>query len=356
MAAEFREFVQAIHAALPKTDIWYLSMKPTTTQAAVWPEMSRANRQIAAIVKDDPRLHFIDADPVLLTPEGKVDAELLRFDGIHLNRKGYAAWASLIKPPLLAAYGPAEHQMSSPQPVAIEAIRTPEIAARYLATYDALLRKWPVAFESLQIVTRYGSTHVIASGPPGAPPVVLLHAFQATALAWRANVEGLSRHFRVYALDVIGQGGKSASTGPLRKRTDFAAWMCELFDALGIKQAAIVGNSYGGFLALSQASLAPSRVSAVVLINPGGTFVSFLPHLLSMLWSQCMQALRLRPKTTNPDISKMLGRNVLFRPDEAEWASLVTQVAFNKEVRPNATMPVCFARRNYVRYTHPQCC
>jgi pimeloyl-ACP methyl ester carboxylesterase len=232
--------------------------------------------------------------------------------------------------------------MSGAQRAAIEAIRTPEIAARYLATYDALLRKWPVAFESLQIVTGYGSTHVIASGAPGAPPVVLLHAFQATALAWRANVEGLSRHFRVYALDVIGQGGKSASTRPLRKREDFAAWLCELFDALGIKQAAIIGNSYGGFLALNQASLAPSRVSAVVLINPGGTFVSFLPNLLRMFWNQLMQALRLRPKNTKPDLAKMLGRNVRFRPDEAEWASLVTQVAFNKEVRPNATMPVVF--------------
>jgi lysophospholipase L1-like esterase len=80
-------------------------MKPT--QAAFWPEMSRGNRQIAAIAKDDPHLHFIDADPVLLTAGGKVNAELLRFDGIHLNDKGYAAWTSLIKPALLAAYGPA---------------------------------------------------------------------------------------------------------------------------------------------------------------------------------------------------------------------------------------------------------
>ena len=87
--------------------------------------------------------------------------------------------------------------MNAGPPAAIEAIRTPDIAARYMATYEALLRKWPVAYESLHIATRYGSTHVIASGALDAPPLVLLHAFQATALAWRANVEGLSRHFRV---------------------------------------------------------------------------------------------------------------------------------------------------------------
>jgi pimeloyl-ACP methyl ester carboxylesterase len=235
--------------------------------------------------------------------------------------------------------------MSTTQPAAIEAIRTPEVAARYLATYDALLSRWPVAFESLHLATSYGSTHVIASGPRAAPPLVLLHAFQATALAWRANVEGLSRRFRVYAVDVIGQGGKSASSRPLRKRQDFAAWLCELFDALGIERAAIVGNSYGGFLALNQASLAPARVTRVVLINPGGTFVSFLPHVLRMLWFQLLETLRVRARNTQPNLAKMLGRNVLFRPDEEEWASLVSLTAFNKQVRPNATFPVVFRNR-----------
>ena len=41
-----------------------------------------------------------------------------------------------------------------------------------------------------------------------------------------------------------------------------------LFDALNIDKAALVGNSYGAFLALNQASLTPQRVSGAVLINP----------------------------------------------------------------------------------------
>jgi pimeloyl-ACP methyl ester carboxylesterase len=211
---------------------------------------------------------------------------------------------------------------------------------RYLAMYEALLRKWPVKFESLRIATRYGLTHVIASGPREAPALVLLHAFQATALAWRANVEDLSLRYRVYAVDIIGQGGRSASSRPLRKRQDFADWMCELFDALGIRRAALVGNSYGGFLALNQASLAPERVKQVVMINPGGTFVSFFPHILKMLWFRLLQDVHLRPKRSKPDIAKVLGRNVQLRPDEAEWAALVALVSFNRQVRPNATFPI----------------
>jgi pimeloyl-ACP methyl ester carboxylesterase len=233
--------------------------------------------------------------------------------------------------------------MNATQQAAIEAIRDPDTATRYMAAYEALLRKWPVDCESLQITTRYGSTHVIASGPHDAPPLVLLHAMQATALVWRPNVEELSRHFRVFAVDIIGQGGKSASNRPLKTRRDFADWLCELFDVLGLDQAPLVGNSYGGFLALNQASLAPERVKRVVLINPAGVFTSFLPIFLRMMWGQLLEALHLRTKRPKPDIAMTLGRNVRLGPDEAEWAALVSLVAFSKETRPNVTFPVTFS-------------
>jgi hypothetical protein len=41
--------------------------------------------------------------------------------------------------------------------------------------YDEALRRWPVPFETSFVATRYGKTHVIASGDPASPPLVLLH-------------------------------------------------------------------------------------------------------------------------------------------------------------------------------------
>lgn len=208
------------------------------------------------------------------------------------------------------------------QPAAIESIRSPDAASRYLAAYDALLQKWPIPWESIQIPTAYGSTHVIACGPVDAPPLILLHGLQATALVWRANVAGLSRHFRVYAVDVIGQGGKSVSSRRLYKRRHMTEWMSEVLDALGIKQAAFVGNSYGGFLAMTMALLIPERVKQVVMINPGGVFVSVLPFMMGIVWDQLLQSLRLRPKQPRPDFSQMLGRNVRLRgmtPSGLHW-------------------------------------
>jgi hypothetical protein len=47
--------------------------------------------------------------------------------------------------------------------------------AEVFDAYDAVLRKWPVAYTKLDVPTTFGDTHVIASGTEVAPPVVLLH-------------------------------------------------------------------------------------------------------------------------------------------------------------------------------------
>jgi len=43
--------------------------------------------------------------------------------------------------------------------------KTPEDEAKYMAAYEAVLALWPVPHESFDVPTRFGKTHVIASGP-----------------------------------------------------------------------------------------------------------------------------------------------------------------------------------------------
>ena len=160
------------------------------------------------------------------------------------------------------------------QTAAFPRFKTDEGRARYMAAYDAALGEWPVPCEALDIPTRLGSTHVLASGPADAPALVLLPSFAGSAVIWRLNVAGLSQHFRTYAVDVIGQPGKSLATRRIRNRRQFAGWFVDLLDGLGVQRAAIVGSSFGGFLALNQALETPDRVERVVLISPAGTFAS----------------------------------------------------------------------------------
>ena len=99
--------------------------------------------------------------------------------------------------------------------------KTPEGEAKYIAAYDATLTLWSVPYESLEVTTRWGSTHIIASGPQDAPTLVLLHGMNLSATMWFPNITDLSRNYCVYAVDTIGSASKSIAVQPLKNRFDF---------------------------------------------------------------------------------------------------------------------------------------
>ncbi len=153
--------------------------------------------------------------------------------------------------------------------------KTPQGQARYLAAYEATLALWPVTVESFPVPTRFGTTHVNACGPRGAHPVVLLHELGISGTMWYQNVADLSRSYRVYALDTIGDAGKSICTRSLRTGADFVAWLSDVFSHLELESAHVVGMSYGGFLSLTLAIVTPARVTKLALLAPAGSLLPF---------------------------------------------------------------------------------
>jgi pimeloyl-ACP methyl ester carboxylesterase len=151
-----------------------------------------------------------------------------------------------------------------------ESFKTRDGKARYLAAYDAVLTMWPVPFQELDVPTRFGTTHVIVSGPKDAPPLVLLHGYMATSVMWAPNIGDFSRRHRVYAIDTMGQPGKSIPGEPIGSATDYVRWLTATLDALHLDRVDLLGMSFGGWLALTYASAAPERVRKLVLLSPGG--------------------------------------------------------------------------------------
>jgi pimeloyl-ACP methyl ester carboxylesterase len=104
---------------------------------------------------------------------------------------------------------------------------------------------------------------------------------------WYANIEPLSRHFRVYAPDVIDQMGRSAPTCKLRTPRDCSDWLAEVLDALHIERATLIGHSHGGWQALNMALTNPQRVARMVLLSPASAFVrlslQLFLHMLPVL-------------------------------------------------------------------------
>ncbi len=130
----------------------------------------------------------------------------------------------------------AEMTMSHPS-----AFKSPEGEAAFVATYDAAMRLWPVSYEESDIPTRFGLTHVVASGPIGAPPLVLLHGYMATLTMWSPNILDFSRDHRVYAIDVMGQPSKSIPDEPIREAADYVAWLTATLDGLRLDRVSLVG-------------------------------------------------------------------------------------------------------------------
>jgi pimeloyl-ACP methyl ester carboxylesterase len=151
--------------------------------------------------------------------------------------------------------------------------KSPKGEAEFMAAYAATLRLWPVPYESMDITGRYGRTHLVASGPKDAPTLVLLHMYLTSLTQWAANIADLSRDYRVYAIDVMGQPSKSIPDRPLKSREDCVEWLSELLDALNVESTYLVGASFGGWFTLNYALGAPERLKKIVLLSPAGVFV-----------------------------------------------------------------------------------
>jgi pimeloyl-ACP methyl ester carboxylesterase len=151
--------------------------------------------------------------------------------------------------------------------------KSAQVRSRFAEIYDAKMAEWPVAYESVYVDTSYGTVHVIASGPEDAPPMLLLHASGIPAWSWTYNVEALSQHYRTYAIDLIGDAGRSEYQSLdhlMQDGQDQAELYAEIMDQLAVERAFVVGASEGGFIGSNLALYAPQRVEKLVLLGPMG--------------------------------------------------------------------------------------
>lgn len=159
---------------------------------------------------------------------------------------------------------------------------TDESHSAFEAAYDALIARWGVPVEVLDVPSRFGATRVNACGPRDAPPLVLLHGGRSNSASWYANVAALARTRRVYAPDTIGDPGRSRNFGrPMRTRQDLLDWLAELVAGLEIQHADICGHSFGAWLALAHTLRAPrGGVGRLALLDPTQCFAGFAPACL----------------------------------------------------------------------------
>ena len=210
--------------------------------------------------------------------------------------------------------------------------KSPDVKARFMAMYAARMKEWPVPYEDVFIETDYGKIHVIVSGPKQAPPLVLLHVSGVPSWSWQYNIQELSRHYRTYAIDTIGDAGASE----LKTRDHYpedgkaqARLYSEIFDKLGIKSTYIAGGSEGGFIGTNIALYAPTRVKKLALLGPmgyGGTTASVLRIML-------VQFFPLKP-IQDSTIPWAFGDDPKVTRFSGEWLRLFMTETFPRKARP----------------------
>lgn len=124
------------------------------------------------------------------------------------------------------------------------------------------------------------------------PPVVLLHGFFGDHRVWRRQFE-LAESFTVVAWDAPGCGGSSVPPADFRI-ADYADCLAGFIEALGLERPHILGNSFGGTLALALAAQYPSVPRSLVLADTyAGWSGSFTRQVVAQRLSNSLPDLEL---------------------------------------------------------------
>ncbi|OZE03137.1 alpha/beta hydrolase [Rhodococcus sp. 05-2255-3B1] len=151
----------------------------------------------------------------------------------------------------------------------------------FFTAYDRVLQKWPADTQAIDANTVHGTTRINACGPVDGPPLVLLPGAGATSTVWFANVAAFSRHYRVYAVDLMGDVGRSVpGERAIDSVEELLGWVTAVLDELNLPTAALCGHSYGAMIALAYALRNDSRVDALTLLDPNACFGSMSPRYL----------------------------------------------------------------------------
>ena len=178
--------------------------------------------------------------------------------------------------------------------------------------------------EAFRITTNYHDCATNYHDCGQGEPVFLIHGSGPGVSAWanwRLTMPELSNSFRVIAPDMVGFG---YSERPENFTYSIDAWVQHaigLLDALSLESVSIVGNSFGGALALALAIHHPQRVNKLVLMGSVG--VSFkLTDGLDKTWGY------------QPSVRQMKELLDIFAFDRGLVTDELAQLRYEASIRP----------------------
>lgn len=155
-------------------------------------------------------------------------------------------------------------------------------------------------------------------------PVVLIHGSGPGVTGWanwRLVMPDLAKKVRVLAPDMVGFGYTDRPKGFDYSRTAWIQQLVDLMDELDLPQVDIVGNSFGGAIALAMAIQYPEKVGKMVLMGSAGlTFP--VTDGLAAVWGY------------EPSLEAMRGLLDIFAYDRSLVTDELAELRYKASIRP----------------------
>ena len=98
-----RQFIERVAKALPDTKIVVVSVNKAPEKQDRWDVVDDINRQMQKYAEKNPRVTFVDVNPVLFNADGTSRIEFFMSDRLHLRPPAYEEFTKILKPVLTSA-------------------------------------------------------------------------------------------------------------------------------------------------------------------------------------------------------------------------------------------------------------
>jgi pimeloyl-ACP methyl ester carboxylesterase len=130
------------------------------------------------------------------------------------------------------------------------------------------------------------------------PALILLHGLMGYSFSWRFNIPALSRHFTVYAPDLLGTGFSDRPAQLDCRLCAIAERVLNFLQAVGVSKFDLLGTSHGGATAMMAAALCRQRpqfhLRKLILVAPVNPWSAHGRRLAPFLGSPLGSTLFLR--------------------------------------------------------------
>jgi pimeloyl-ACP methyl ester carboxylesterase len=157
------------------------------------------------------------------------------------------------------------------------------------------------------------------------PAILLIHGIAGSSGAWREVMPALAERYTVIAPDLLGHGQSAKPTGDYSLGA-YANVLRDLLGVVGIPRATVIGQSFGGGVAMQFCYQNPELCERLVLVDSGGLGreVSWLLRFMTVPGAEYLMPIIFPPfvRARGDELSRLLYSRGIRMPRVGEmWRS-----------------------------------